>query len=416
MKQILHNYILKEIIGSGAHSKVYRACKKDNTNTEFAIKIVPKKNLNGVALTYLKREVELLRSVESEHIVRLMDYMVTEDEHCLVFEYCNGGDLAKFRKSRGLKMEPGLVREILIQIVAGLDVLYSKKIMHRDLKLNNILVSTSPQNKPIVKIGDFSFARLIGAAKEASEVSLSSDLQEMSIVGTPKYMAPELFNNDPYSFKADIWSLGLILYELLCGKSCFVGKTREELIVNIAHGIYKVPKALGLSKECLSFLHNCIQIRSENRFGWKELKEHLYMKKEYEEAFDMKEFRELNPAVKGLIVEDEENYIFNCNRSYSFFAKDKLEDERETLEDSCMPQDQLDESENELRESIKEVERLLASTQFASTDESRLFEMQVPEEDSEYVRIEIKRIPKNYGGDFKTRKYEGLKMIDKYFV
>jgi serine/threonine protein kinase len=361
-------------------------------------------------LGYLKREVELLRSVNSEHIVKLLDYVVADKEHYLVFEYYNGGDLINYRKLKGGVLEFKLARDVLTQVVNGLDSLYDKKIIHRDLKLNNVFVSYKDEDKLVVKIGDFSFARLVKETKEAIDVSLSSDLQEMSIVGTPKYMAPELFNNEPYSFKADIWSLGLMAYELLCGKSCFTGRTRQELIVNIAQGIYKIPKTLSLSKECLSFLHNCIQIRSENRFRWKEVKEHPFITKESQELFDIKEFRELNPSVKGMIIEDEENYIFNCNRIYTFFPKNKLEDERETIEDSCISE----ESRNELGVNMEDTEESSGSINISSVAESRMYEMRVTKDNSEYV--DIRHIPKNYKNEYKTKNYTKFNMIDKYFI
>ena len=404
MQTIFQHYVLQETIGSGNYSKIYKGYNQSDPNKHLAIKVIPKQNLNTVVLGYLKREIELLKSVNSEHIVKLLDYVVTDKEYYLVFEYCNGGDLVEFRKLKGGRLEPKLIRDILIQIVDGLDVLYDKKIIHRDLKLNNIFVSYEDQNKPVVKVGDFSFARLIKEREEATSTSLSSDLQEMSIVGTPKYMAPELFNNGPYSFKADIWSLGLIVYELLCGKSCFTGRTRQELIVNIAQGIYKVPKNLNLFKECLSFLHNCIQIRSESRFKWKELKEHPFITEENQEVFDIKEFRELNPSMRGMTIEDEEDYIFNCNRTYTFFSKNKFEDERETIEDSCVPEDQLEVS----------IRELLGSINMSSTTESNLYEMRIDNEDSEYV--DIRRIPRNYKNEYKSKKYIKFDIIDKYFV
>jgi serine/threonine-protein kinase ULK/ATG1 len=168
--------------------------------------------------------------------------------------------------------------------------------MHRDLKLANILIhfpdedfsfkeiSASDQvqriqrvskrlkamnlleSKVQIKIADLGFARELG----------HEDLTE-TICGTPLVMAPEVLNGVKYNHKADVWSMGIVFFELITGFTPFTGRDREDLKRNLEKGAYKLPKRLKLSLQGLDFLNCCLQYDQIKRMAWSELIKHPYI-------------------------------------------------------------------------------------------------------------------------------------------
>lgn len=345
MKKNLLDYTVAETLAVNKYNILYKAYKEDKPNEFFAIKVVAKGKDNTL---HIKREIEILKEVKNEHVIKLIDYKITENEYYLIFEYCNGGTLANYKRQQGGKFAPYFARKILIQLIDGLDSLYNKSIMYRNLSLKDIFITYptgDSDGELCIKLGNFSLARFISMRDKDLETSTSSAMQEMSIVGNPRYMAPELFNGDPYSFYSDIWSLGVVFYELLCENHCFQGKTDKDLAMELSRGLYKIPKELRLSQECIDFLHNCLQTEPEARLKWKEIKSHPYIVREDHEAFDINKFKMLNPIVVGMTIEYEDSYVFNCNIKYSFHSKAKAtidEDAKELMEDSCMVSEQVD--------------------------------------------------------------------------
>ena len=403
MKKELFGYLIEDILGSGSYGSVYKAYKEKSPNELYALKVISRAKHNAKLDTYMKREVDILRGLNDEHLIKLKDFITTEKNYCLVFEYCNGGDLVNYRKLKEGRIDPVLAHNILCQIIAGLDVLYTKKIMHRDIKPSNILVTYKNDiNKPLIKIGDFSFARLVKESVE--ELTFSEDNQPMSIVGTPRYMAPEIHNREPYSFKTEVWSLGVSFYELICGSDCFPGETKGEIISSMSKGFYKIPKELGLSAECLDFLNNCIQMLPENRFKWKELKEHPYITKDKHEPFNLEEFIKLNPAVRGMQIEQDNNYIFNSNRRYRFFIRksEVMKEENKTSDSDLMSVSE--DSELKCSESIDINKK---ETDVMSIEKS--CEIVILGEETEYVKVN------NRIKEYAVVKYDIVNMTEKYF-
>ncbi len=267
-----------DCIGSGAFGNVYRG-KCRLTGCDCAIKAIPREKLTPRILSYLDREIKILRSLSHENIARLLDVQSTEDYTYLVFELYNGGDLSKFVKKRTGRLDEPLVRHIVRQIVRAMNVLNRQSIIHRDIKLANVFLhyptrEATDRGLPVVKLGDFGFARELSVGEMV--VPPETDLA-MSHVGTPINMAPEIIHDQPYSFKADIWSLGTITYELLCGHPCFNGLTKCELFQNVEKGIYKVPKSIRPSKECIDFLSSCLVEDTAKRITWEQVMVHPFL-------------------------------------------------------------------------------------------------------------------------------------------
>jgi serine/threonine protein kinase len=220
MKPVLDGYEFYECIGAGTFGKVYRA-KNIRTQEVCAIKIISLKNVTSRTLICVDREISILRSLSHENIIRLLDVVSSPKAKFLILEYCNGGDLYSYLKSHE-RLTESFVQSIVQQIIKGMNQLHKLSYIHRDIKLANIFLSfNGGEDKGVrVKLGDLGLAREmnLGDALVNSDSSL-----DMSIVGTPLSMAPEIIKYLPYSFTADIWSLGLLTYELLFNKECFYG-------------------------------------------------------------------------------------------------------------------------------------------------------------------------------------------------
>ena len=323
MKKKVGEYIMEELIGSGAYGEVYKGSSTKSPGEAFAIKMISKKNMSEKVFRYLEREVEILQMLNHQNVVKLKDIRATDNHYYLIFEFCNGGDLSSFRKKKGGLVREPTVRFVLKQIVEGLDAVHQKKAIHRDIKLSNVLLyypneEARTQEKPIVKLGDFGFARLMTQV-EGGEKSISEEAEPMSFVGTPLNMAPELFHKKPYSFKADIWSLGTIVYELLCGQNCYTGINKEDLMHNIDKGIYKIPKLLKLSTECLDLLNACLQLNPSTRIKWKGILSHIFVASDKTTPFNPAQFKTLNKVAESSF-EDSDNYIFSSKIRYTYFG------------------------------------------------------------------------------------------------
>ena len=220
MSKRIGEYILDSKIGNGSFGNVYCAKKLGDDNI-YAVKVISKKNITDKATLCLNREIEVLQAVDNPHIIKLYDIKHSQNNYYLIFEYCNGGDLAKFKERYFDGVPEQTVRRIISEVSEGLCSLYEIGGIHRDIKLKNILLNYSKDNpEPIAKLCDFGF----------SKIDKNSDDQAIytSFIGTPINMSPEMIKREPYNVESDIWSLGTITYELLCGKYPFDAKDGKE--------------------------------------------------------------------------------------------------------------------------------------------------------------------------------------------
>uniref|UniRef100_A0AAQ5YM84 non-specific serine/threonine protein kinase n=1 Tax=Amphiprion ocellaris TaxID=80972 RepID=A0AAQ5YM84_AMPOC len=203
----------KDLIGHGAFAVVFKGRHKEKRDWEVAIKCINKKNF-AKSQSLLGKEIKILKELKHENIVRLLDYQVSM--------YCNGGDLAEYLHSKGTLSED-TIRVFLQQIAQAMKVLQSKGILHRDLKPQNILLChtegrRSSSTNTSIKIADFGFAR-----------HLQTNTMAATLCGSPMYMAPEVIMSQNYDAKADLWSIGTIVYQCLTGKAPFHASTPQEL-------------------------------------------------------------------------------------------------------------------------------------------------------------------------------------------
>ncbi|XP_076836930.1 serine/threonine-protein kinase ULK1 isoform X2 [Brachyhypopomus gauderio] len=211
----------KELIGHGAFAVVFKGRHREKYDWEVAIKCINKKNL-AKSQTLLGKEIKILKELKHENIVALHDFQETASSVYLVMEYCNGGDLADYLHSKG-SLSEDTIRVFLQQIAGAMRVLQAKGIIHRDLKPQNILLShpagrKSQSNTTCIKIADFGFAR-----------HLQNNMMAATLCGSPMYMAPEVIMSQTYDAKADLWSIGTIVFQCLTGKAPFQASSPQDL-------------------------------------------------------------------------------------------------------------------------------------------------------------------------------------------
>ncbi|XP_051536401.1 serine/threonine-protein kinase ULK1-like isoform X2 [Myxocyprinus asiaticus] len=211
----------KDLVGHGAFAVVFKGRHREKHDWEVAVKCINKKNL-AKSQTLLGKEIKILKELKHENIVALHDFQETASSVYLVMEYCNGGDLADYLHSKGTLSED-TIRVFLQQIAGAMRVLQAKGIIHRDLKPQNILLShpagrKSHSNNTCIKIADFGFAR-----------HLQNNMMAATLCGSPMYMAPEVIMSQNYDAKADLWSIGTIVFQCLTGKAPFQASSPQDL-------------------------------------------------------------------------------------------------------------------------------------------------------------------------------------------
>ena len=149
---------------------------------------------------FTNNEISILTKINHPNIIRFVEMLRTANNYYLVYEYCNGGTLADYIKIKKKLPEDDAIK-IFAQLRSAFELLYKEKILHRDLKPTNILFHNG-----VIKIADFGFCK-----------EMLKDEMTQTMVGSPIYMAPEVLKGSIYDNRADIWSLGVILYEMLYG-------------------------------------------------------------------------------------------------------------------------------------------------------------------------------------------------------
>jgi serine/threonine protein kinase len=179
-----------------------------------------------------------MAEIDSPHVVKLLDSTKTASNYYLALEYCNGGDLQNYMLARGKHLVEEEARLIFRQIISGMAAIKAKDVIHRDLKLPNILCHfTDLQDKEALNVylKKFDFKeKHASLVVKIADLGFSRKLQENEVAvtgcGTPLMMAPEIYLAKGYGHKADVWSLGCIFYELLIRKVPFPAKTVPDLI------------------------------------------------------------------------------------------------------------------------------------------------------------------------------------------
>ena len=288
---LIEDLTLIKCLGKGAFGEVYLTSRQ-GSKQKYATKKIDKKYVSRPkAKKYLDNEIKILKEVDHPNIIKLYEVKETTQFFYLIMELCNGGSLAdrleEYIKKNKKPFPEETVQYLMKQIMSAINYLHSRNILHRDIKLDNILVNFDNDEdkrnnnvlKAKVKIIDFGFARHLAPAQLA-----------YSTLGSPVNMDPGILrklnkmdNQNEYGYdeKADIWSLGTICYEMLIGKSTFDANSMRDLVRKVESGNYYLPTTL--SKEAVSFLNGMLQYDSKKRLSANQLYNHKFLKKPYSE-------------------------------------------------------------------------------------------------------------------------------------
>ena len=284
----LDDYVLEKFLGKGTFGEVYLT-KKRNSNFLYATKRMDKALVEDVRYKkYFVNEISILKKLFHKNIIRIQEFKMTTNHYYIIMEYCNGGSLTQcLKKYKEIYHQPfteEIVQYLMRQIISAVKFIHSQGIVHRDLKLDNILVNFNNENdknnmnllNAQVKIIDFGFA----SAKEDSKMFTTA-------IGSPLNMDPLILqkfcngraqtNDLQYDEKADIWSLGALCYQMLIGDSPFDAYNMQELVQKIENGTYSVPT--NLSKEVVSFLNGMLQYDPNKRLTAENLSNHAFLTK-----------------------------------------------------------------------------------------------------------------------------------------
>jgi serine/threonine protein kinase len=255
---------MKQTLGVGAFGKVKLAEHKE-TGELFAIKCIQKSRLSAARqFERLQREIRILKMLRHPNVIQLHAVIETDSEIFLVMEHVAGGDLLDFINSRGA-MPEDQARDLVGQIMCGLQFCHSLGVAHRDLKPENILIDEDG----VVKITDFGLSNMQNAGEHLS-----------TLCGSPYYAAPELLDGSTTRYdgtEADIWSVGVITFAILCGELPFDGQTLPDLFAKITSGAYTIPPQLSLSNECIEMLAQMLVCAPNGRTKMAALRQHPWM-------------------------------------------------------------------------------------------------------------------------------------------
>ncbi|XP_026092251.1 serine/threonine-protein kinase MARK1-like isoform X1 [Carassius auratus] len=241
------NYRLLKTIGKGNFAKV-KLARHVLTGREVAVKIIDKTQLNPTSLQKLFREVRIMKVLNHPNIVKLFEVIETEKTLYLIMEYASGGEVFDYLVAHG-RMKEKEARAKFRQIVSAVQYCHQKRIVHRDLKAENLLLDADMN----IKIADFGFS---------NEFIIGSKLD--TFCGSPPYAAPELFQGKKYDGpEVDVWSLGVILYTLVSGSLPFDGQNLKELRERVLRGKYRIP--FYMSTDCENLLKKLLVLNPGKR-------------------------------------------------------------------------------------------------------------------------------------------------------
>ncbi|CAM4653398.1 unnamed protein product [Leuciscus chuanchicus] len=270
------NYRLLKTIGKGNFAKV-KLARHVLTGREVAVKIIDKTQLNPTSLQKLFREVRIMKVLNHPNIVKLFEVIETEKTLYLIMEYASGGEVFDYLVAHG-RMKEKEARAKFRQIVSAVQYCHQKRIVHRDLKAENLLLDADMN----IKIADFGFS---------NEFTIGSKLD--TFCGSPPYAAPELFQGKKYDGpEVDVWSLGVILYTLVSGSLPFDGQNLKELRERVLRGKYRIP--FYMSTDCENLLKKLLVLNPGKRGSLEQIMKDRWMNVGHEEE-ELKPYTEPEP-------------------------------------------------------------------------------------------------------------------------
>ena len=287
----LKYYSMLKLLGEGAFGKVTLGVQI-LTGIKVAIKAIDRSHLqNEHSRRKIFREVYILKKLRSNYVVKILEVFESEDNFLIVMEHMQGGDLLNYLKING-KMPELLCKKIFLQIILGAITIHKHGILHRDFKLDNILLDKALTK---IKICDFGVSKLM----HKGEIIMDQ-------CGTPAYLAPEIVLDQGYEgYWSDIWSLGVLLYCMACGTVPFKANTLSDLHKAILLGKFECPDFL--SEEVKDLIKAMLQIIPNKRIPLETVINHKWFN-DIKESFDEVSIEEETLRLNQDVVRVIESY------------------------------------------------------------------------------------------------------------
>eukprot|EP00127_Corallochytrium_limacisporum_P000182 Clim_evm43s6 gene=Clim_evmTU43s6 len=284
--EFMGHYRVEKTIGQGSYGKVKLGCHK-STGQHVALKVLMKQNIKSAkAFGRVQREIRFLKLMHHPHIVKLMDVIENQDRYVLVMEYASGGELFDYIVSRR-RLKDAEARHFFRQMLSAVSYCHQNSLIHRDLKPENLLLDENRQ----IKIIDFGFSNMF-----------YHDNMMATYCGSPYYAAPEMVLGKTYvGPEVDVWSMGIILYALLCGFLPFDDSNVKRLYDKIVVGTYQCPP--HMSPEAKHLLSRMIVVNRRDRATIEEIMKHPWTNQDHDGPPDTF-LPERGPVDMDLVTED----------------------------------------------------------------------------------------------------------------
>ena len=288
-----------KVLGSGSFGCVYEA-KNTTFGNKVAMKVIKKDKENELDEQEIRNEINILKQLSHPNIVKIYEFYISENHYYIITEFCKEGELFSYIKNKYSERQLAV---LFYQVFSGLWYLHENKIIHRDIKLENIMIDGKEKDKTTgeelfwAKIIDFGTAKLFEKNKK-----------EKDVVGSSYYIAPEVLKQN-YNEKCDTWSVGVILYMTLVGRAPFDGKDDEEIIYKINSVDYNKnePRLVKHSPEVRDLVSHLLDKNIEKRYSAKEALNHPWFTKfEGRALFRNFDEEEVKPYINNLL-----KYTFN---------------------------------------------------------------------------------------------------------
>lgn len=220
-----------KVLGKGSFGKAYLV-KNTEANALCVVKQMETSMMDPKERNEAVKEAMLLKRMDHPNIVRFQEvFMTRKGRLCIVMDYADGGDVhMEIKRREGVLIEESKIMEWFVQTCFAMKHVHERKVLHRDLKTQNIFLMATGQ----IKLGDFGIARVLDATKDYAK----------TMVGTPYYLSPEIIEDRPYNFKSDIWSCGVVLYEMTTLKHPFDADSLVILASKILKDQYPPPDGM----------------------------------------------------------------------------------------------------------------------------------------------------------------------------
>uniref|UniRef100_A0A8C6DPE2 non-specific serine/threonine protein kinase n=1 Tax=Moschus moschiferus TaxID=68415 RepID=A0A8C6DPE2_MOSMO len=252
-------YDIERTLGKGNFA-VVKLARHRVTKTQVAIKIIDKARLDSSNLEKIYREVQIMKLLNHPHIIKLYQVMETKDMLYIVTEFAKNGEMFDYLTSNG-HLSESEARKKFWQILSAVEYCHSHNIVHRDLKTENLLLDGNMD----IKLADFGFGNFYNSGEPLS-----------TWCGSPPYAAPEVFEGKEYEGpQLDIWSLGVVLYVLVCGSLPFDGPSLPALRQRVLEGRFRIP--FFMSRDCETLIRRMLVVEPSKRISIAQIRQHRWM-------------------------------------------------------------------------------------------------------------------------------------------